>query len=264
MCHETNDIKEFKLADFARKVVVLPQNDPSIRSRPQRGFIVCTHAVGADQRETEYVPRYYDLSIAALRKNQTFFHLDLYMDGAEYLTDHSAVTCGGRVANVQSWALFKNEGHHVFAVVGPNIDMAPILARLSLDLQVLDRGYEVMRPQGKLTIFGGLGLVLADSPQRSSNLCHGGSASFFNCPHCLTTIPERLEDREEGEFDNTRSDSMNVSIVKAIEASGAASTIKADCRRLMGICTTMGPGGRVVVVGSGGGGVRSGVCVCVC
>jgi hypothetical protein len=73
MCHETNDIKEFKLADFARKVVVLPQNDPSIRSRPQRGFIVCTHAVGADQRETEYVPRYYDLSIAALRKNQTYF-----------------------------------------------------------------------------------------------------------------------------------------------------------------------------------------------
>ena len=158
-CHETNDSKEYKLADFERVVVVLPKNDPLLRGRPQRGFVVCTHAVGADQRETVYVPRHYDLSIAALRRNQPFLCVDVYMDGAEYLNDHSAVTCGVRIANAQSWALHKDEAHHVFAVVGPNIDMAPILARLSLDLQVLDRGYEVMRPLGKLTIFGGLGLV---------------------------------------------------------------------------------------------------------
>ena len=149
MCHETNDIKEFNLADFERKVFVLPQNDPSIRSRPQRGFVVCTHAVGADQRETEYVPRYYDHSIAAVRKNQTYFHLDLYMDGAEYLHDRSSITCGVRVANVHRWVLHKNEGHHVFAVIGPNVDMRPTLARLSLDLQVLDRGYEVNAPAGQ-------------------------------------------------------------------------------------------------------------------
>jgi hypothetical protein len=40
---------------------------------------------------------------------------------------------------------------------------------------------------------------------------------------------------------------MNVSIVKAIEASGEPKTVKADCLRYMGICTTMGPGGAGVL-----------------
>ena len=241
-CHETNDSKEFNLVDFEREVVVLPKNDSLLWERRQRGFVVCTHAVGADQRETEYVPRYYDLSIPAVRKNEVFFWLDLYMDGSEYSTAHNSLTCGVRVANSHRWALHKDEAHHVFAVVAPDVDVQPILARLSLDLQVLARGHEVVCSSGTVTIFGGLGLVLADSVQRSSNLCHGGSASYFNCPHCRVTIHERLEWREEGEFDNTRSDSLNVSIVKAIEASGEPGTVKADCLRLMGICTTLGPG----------------------
>ena len=47
-CHETNDSKEYKLADFERVVVVLPKNDPLLRGRPQRGFVVCTHASARD------------------------------------------------------------------------------------------------------------------------------------------------------------------------------------------------------------------------
>ena len=61
------------------------------------------------------------------------------------------------------WALHKNEGHHILAVVGPNVDVQPILARLSLNLQVLARGHEVVCSSGTVTIFGGLGLVLADN-----------------------------------------------------------------------------------------------------
>jgi hypothetical protein len=61
--------------------------------------------------------------------------------------------------------LHKDEAHHVFAVVAPDVDVQPILARLSLDLQVLARGHEVVCSSGTVTIFGGLGLVLADSVQ---------------------------------------------------------------------------------------------------
>ena len=73
----------------------------------------------------------------------------------------SAVTCGVRVANSHRWALHKDEAHHVFAVVAPDVDVQPILARLSLDLQVLARGHEVVCSSGTVTIFGGLGLTMS-------------------------------------------------------------------------------------------------------
>ena len=161
------------------------------------------------------------------------------MDGAIYLNEHSATTCAIRVSNTQRTALHKSDAHHVFAVVAPGMDIKPILDRLALDLRVLQAGWDV---GNDAMVYGGLGMVLADSPQRSSNCCHGGSASYFNCPHCLTTSPERLDWRSELEHGNTRSDSLNRLIVEGIQASEQARTAKADALRLMGICKTQGAG----------------------
>ena len=239
-CHESFQKTQRDLQFFDRVIHVCDSEAPQQRKAEDAPrYVQCTHAIDADGNDITYVPGYYDLTTDALRKRHEWVWFDYYVDGAEYLNEHCSQTCAVRISNQLRNALHKNDAHHVFAIIAPGVDAKPILEMLALDLRVLQEGWDVGNGR---KVYGGLGMVLADVPQRCANCCHGGAASFMNCPHCLATIPDRLHWKSCDEFGNGRSDQMNRKIVEEIMASDLSRTGKADALRLMGICVTLGPG----------------------
>jgi hypothetical protein len=244
LCHQSCQKTQCDLQFFARIIPVYggedqPSGPPSGSRAGPRCDVQCTHALDADTNTIAYEPGYYDLTTTALRQGKRWFWIDAYLDGAEYLNDHCSTTAVIRISNQLRSTLHKNDAHHVFAIIAPGVDAKPILEKLALDLRVLQEGWDVGNGR---KVYGGLGMVLADFPQRCANCCHGGAASFMNCPHCLTTIPERLNWNSCYEFGNRRSDHMNRMIVEKIMASQLSRTGKEAALRLMGICVTLGPG----------------------
>ena len=244
LCHQSLQTTQRDLQNFDRIIHVHgdegpPSRPPSGSGAAPRCYVRCTHALDADGNEITYEPRYYDLTTTALRQCRDWVWIDVYFDGAEFLNDHCSQTCAIRVSNQQRNTLHKSDTHHVLAVIPPGVDAKPILERLALDLRVLQKGWDV---GNGCKVYGGVGMVLADFPQRCANCCHGGAASFMNCPHCLATIPDRLHWKSCFEFGNRRSDPMNRKIVDAIMASALSRTGKSEALRLMGICVTQGQG----------------------
>ena len=240
LCHESFQKTQRDLQFFDRVIHVCDSEAPQQRKAEDAPrYVQCTHAIDADGNDITYVPGYYDLTTDALRKRHEWVWFDYYVDGAEYLNEHCSQTCAVRISNQLRNALHKNDAHHVFAIIAPDVDAKPILEMFALDLRVLQEGWDVGNGR---KVYGGLGMVLADFPQRCANCCHGGAASFMNCPHCLATIPDRLQWKSCDEFGNGRSDQMNRKIVEEIMASDLSRTGKADALRLMGICVTLGPG----------------------
>ena len=79
-------------------------------------------------------------------------------------------------------------------VNSPSVSTDEALSLLREDLKILESGFLWASPflNRTLEVRGVISWFVADLPQHSESLRHGGNKSHMNCANCLTTINDRL------------------------------------------------------------------------